>query len=319
MKKKLILLTYILTFSMVTIFTTLITKDNNAQAASKISLNSKNFALEISHYKTLKVKGTTKYVRWRSSNPKVATVSSGGRVFAMGSGTTTISAEVAGKRLTLKVSVYQISKKNFTLALDQSRSLVVWGPVKKLTWTTSDPSVAEVTNGKITAKAMGTATITANADGKLLTSRVTVGNIDTESIVLELGGKYGYAADLKLINTSGTINWSSSDSAIATVSKNGFVTAKSPGTVTITATVDGAKFTCRVTVIRITPKEFILNVGETKQLEIYGTSSQVTWYSNHKSVATVSADGTVTAHGEGDAIIMATIDGKVVMSRVVVK
>lgn len=320
MKKKFLLLAYILTFSMVTIFTALITKDKNAQAASNIYLSSKSFALEIDHYKTLKVKGTTRYIRWRSSNPRVATVSSGGRVFAMGSGTTTISAEVAGKRLTCKVSVYQISKENLTLAPQQSKTLVVWGPVKKLTWTTSNPEIATVTNnGTITGHAKGTAIITANADGKELTCKVKVGKLDHDSVVLELGGKYGYAKTIKLYSYSGTIKWSSSHNGIATVSKSGFITAKGPGTATITATVGDAKFTCKVTVIKMTTKEFTLNIGETKQLGIYGTTNEVTWYSNQKSVATVSADGTVTAQGKGDAYIMANVDGKRVMSRVIVK
>lgn len=319
MKKKLLLFTYILTFSMVTIFTTLITKDKSAQAATNISLSSKTMALEIDHYKTLKVQGTTGYVRWRSSNPKVATVSSGGRVFAMGSGTTNISAEIAGKRLTCKVSVYQMSSKNVTLAIKQTKTLSVWGPVKNITWTSSKPEVVTVSKaGKLTALGKGSATITANVDGKKLTSKVMVGKLDNESIVLELGGLYGYAKEIKLYSVSGSIKWTSSDSGIASV-KDGFITAKAPGTATITATVGGAKFTCKVKVIKISTKEFTLKVGQTKKLSIYGSSSEVSWVSNQKSVATVASDGTVTAKGKGDAYIMAYVDGRRVLSRIIVK
>lgn len=48
--------------------------------------------------------------------------------------------------------------------------------------------------------------------------------------------------------TNKTITWTSSNSKVASVSKTGKVTALSKGTATITATVDGKKVTCKVTV-----------------------------------------------------------------------
>ncbi len=43
-----------------------------------------------------------------------------------------------------------------------------------MTWSSDKPEVATVENGKVTAKAAGTATITATADGKSATCTVTV-------------------------------------------------------------------------------------------------------------------------------------------------
>ena len=58
----------------------------------------------------------------------------------------------------------------------------------------------------------------------------------------------GKTATLKLVNTKQQIAWSSAKKSVATVSSKGKVTAKKPGTTTITAKVKGKKYTCKVTV-----------------------------------------------------------------------
>lgn len=59
----------------------------------------------------------------------------------------------------------------------------------------------------------------------------------------------GKTATLKITGTTKSVKWASSKKAVATVSSKGKVTAKSAGTATITATVNGKKYVCKVTVM----------------------------------------------------------------------
>lgn len=54
---------------------------------------------------------------------------------------------------------------------------------------------------------------------------------------------------------AGSITWSTSDAAVATVDSNGQITVHSPGKATITAESDGARADCRLTVLPIEAEE----------------------------------------------------------------
>lgn len=304
---------------MATFSNILFTKDLKTAQAGTIRISNTSYVLELGHYKTLKLYGTTKRAAWYTSNNKVATVSSKGKVTAKASGNTTITAVVSGKRLTCKIKVFQLHKKNFSLASGQKQKLIVWGPYYKITWKTSDPSIATVSKtGIVTGKVSGSATITANVDGKILTSKVTVMNLNTNKVTLELGGWSGYVKTLKVENNSKPVSWSSSNKTVATVSSTGKVTARGVGSATITAIVNGAKLTCKVNVLKINAKEITLKTGDTKTLKISGTTNKITWTSNYNAVATVSNDGTVTALSAGTATITGYVDGRKVTSDVTV-
>lgn len=138
-------------------------------------------------------------------------------------------------------------------------------PDKTVTWASSDPTVAAVAGGKVTAKKAGKATITATANnGKQGTCTVTVNpapnpttNVAVESITLSRdrvsinkGNTYTLKATINPSSaTDKTLNWTSSNRRIATVDKNGKVKAVAKGTATITVTSkNGKKATCKVTV-----------------------------------------------------------------------
>ena len=114
--------------------------------------------------------------------------------------------------------------------------------------------------------------------------------------------------------------WDTNRSDVATV-KDGTVTAVSAGTADITAsTVDGSfRAVCKVTVadktdagLTLLPSESeTLYVGDTLQLEARTGGSAgvtITWSSGNASVATVSAQGLVTALAPGRVNIMAMSD-----------
>lgn len=76
-----------------------------SHAASKIKISKKSVITNKGKTVRLKVKGTSKKVRWSSSNKKVATVKKG-RVKAKNTGKVTITAKVGKKKLRCKVRVY---------------------------------------------------------------------------------------------------------------------------------------------------------------------------------------------------------------------
>ena len=316
MKKIRLFFSIILILSIVTYTTVNFTSDK-AQAAGNIYTNDTSFTLEVGHYKTIHIHGTSSRTYWHSSNSHVASVTSGGKVTAVAPGSATITASVAGKKLISKVTVLKINKKTLTLQAGKTDTLKITGPYTHVTWSTSNASVATVSSkGVVTAKAPGTADITATVNGKNITSKVSVIKINNNSIVLELGGETGFVKTLHVDGTSSHITWTSNNNSVATVSSSGLVTAKGAGTATITASVAGYKLTCKVEVVKVNYKEFTLKMGQTKKLKISGSTSTVTWASNKHSVALVSSNGTVSTVSKGKALIFGYVDGRRVISTV---
>ena len=119
-----------------------------------------------------------------------------------------------------------------------------------------------------------------------------------------------------------TVNWKSSDSSIASVTKDGIVTALKEGFVTITAiSVDNPEVTaeCSVEAKYYHAESVVINkADEQVRIEIektYNLSAivepelapqQVIWSSSDEKIATVSQNGVVSAHKLGTAIITAT-------------
>ncbi len=86
------------------------------------------------------------------------------------------------------------------------------------------------------------------------TSLPLVGNSKVaEAATIKLSKKtltleVGKTKTLTILGTKKKVTWSTSKKKVATVTKNGKITAISEGTTTITAVVDGKKYTCKVTV-----------------------------------------------------------------------
>ena len=200
---------------------------------------------------------------------------------------------------------------------------------KTITWTSSNTDVATVTaEGIVTAKGAGTSVITAKTyNGKTAKCTITVKQqvtaiaLSDETVSLWVGKKKtltATAAPTTANNTS--VNWSSSDNKVATVSSKGVITAKGKGTCTITCTAAdgyGTKNICEVTVkqpvteIALSETTASLWVGDTKTITATATPTtagniSVTWSSSDNSVASVSSEGVITANGEGTCTITCT-------------
>lgn len=85
--------------------------------AAMIKLNKKKATLYEGKTLQLKVSGTKKKVYWKSSNKKIATVSTKGKVIAKKKGTSTITAKIGKKKLTCKITVKK-KDSSFTYSAD---------------------------------------------------------------------------------------------------------------------------------------------------------------------------------------------------------
>ena len=132
------------------------------------------------------------------------------------------------------------------------------------------------------------------------------------------------------------VNWASSDGGIVTVDPAGVVTAVGNGATNITATVRGggasgsAAITVSqtVTALAVLPDQATIDALETLQLTAQALDANdnpvagvdFSWLSDDESVATVSADGLVTAvtPGSAEISVQASGTGLVATARIVV-
>lgn len=197
-----------------------------------------------------------------------------------------------------------------------------------VSWTSSNPKAVKVdASGKITAqkKAGGkSATITVTlASG--LTQNVTVKvqksavnatkiSVPTKKLTLEKGAKYSVVPVITPITTLNKVSYSSSNKKVATVSKNGVITAKKSGKAKITVKCGKKKVTITVTVPKTKPTGItnipaakILKKGKSTTLKAKlvpaSAEAKITYKSSNKKVATVSSKGKVKAKKKGTAVI----------------
>lgn len=123
--------------------------------------------------------------------------------------------------------------------------------------------------------------------------------------------------------TNKTVSWTSNNESVATVDKNGKVTAVVPGAAKITATTENGGKTgdCNVTVTGIVLDNASASMSKGSKLSLSpmtkvpsaAGSSEVKWSSSDAGVATVTDSGEVTAVAKGQTDITATlyVDGEV--------
>ena len=159
--------------------------------------------------------------------------------------------------------------------------------------------------------------------------------LNIQNVTLKIGESTTLEASITPDNaTNKNVTWSSEDSDIASVDKDGEVTAKGEGKTTITVTTaDGQKTaTCEVTVIEeqdpdpepdpeeiavegisLNIQNITLKIGETTTLEASitpdnATNKNVIWSSEDSDIASVDEDGKVTAKEVGKTTITVTTE-----------
>ncbi len=161
----------------------------------------------------------------------------------------------------VSASAAKLNKKSATIYTGKTLQLKVTGTSKKVTWRSSKTSVAKVDqNGKITAVKKGSAVIKAKVGKKTYQCKVTVKqraksvSLNKSSYFMIPGKTWTPQVTVKPANTNNkSVQWSSSNTAIARVNSKGKITAVANGTAVITAaTKDGSKkkATCTIYVLK---------------------------------------------------------------------
>lgn len=255
-----------------------------------------------------------------------------------------VFTRLADKPKEINVEGVSLDKQSITLTEGETDTLTATitpdnATNKNITWSTSNPDVASVQNGVVTANSAGTATITVTTEdgNKTAQCQVTViqkpieiihvqgVSLDKTNITLTEGETDTLTATVMPDDaTNKNITWSTSNPDVVSV-QNGVVTANSAGTATITVTTeDGNKTaTCQVTVeerpvqiihveeVSLNKEKDTLEIGNTTNLNASITPSDATnqkiiWTSSNPDVATVNDYGVIKALKEGTTIITAT-------------
>ncbi|MBY0490952.1 MAG: Ig-like domain-containing protein [Gemmatimonadaceae bacterium] len=214
-----------------------------------------------------------------------------------------------------------------------------------ITWSSNNTAVATVSrSGVVTTLSPGSARIAASSFGKSATATITVTAKPVAAVVLSPASVSMQVGTTSLLQarpvdadgatlTGRSVAWSSSNTAVATVSQTGTITALSPGATTITATSEGRSAQSAVTVtlpavnsVTVTPTRDTIGVGTERQLtavlrDAAGnalTGRVLTWGSSNVAVASVSSTGLVVGVAPGTVTITGTSEGRVGSATIVV-
>ncbi|MEO7458364.1 MAG: Ig-like domain-containing protein [Gemmatimonadaceae bacterium] len=283
---------------------------------------------------------------WSSSNPAAMSVTSGGLVTAVGSGSSQISVTSEGITgsttvATPAVATVFISAPQTTLQPAQTtQTSVVVRDISgnilggnTITYTSSAPAVATVSAaGLVTGVAGGSAQITATVAGKSGSVTVSIPQVSTVTVTAsatKLQPTQTTPASVTLRDAQNNVLsnrvsvWSSSNVAVLTVSNTGVVTAVGPGSAQVIVTSEGATGGVFISVppvasITLSAPTQLLNVAQPTQVTVSlldagsnpALNRAIVWTSSSPAVATVSSTGLVSGVGVGTTSISATSEGK---------
>ena len=293
-------------------------------------------------------------VAWSSSQSGIATVTQQGTVTGVGKGASQVSAAYQGVTATAAVAVgpaallsINVTPNSSSLPLGESEKLIATGTysdgsvqtlTQSATWTSVSSAVATVNaQGSVTGVGKGATQVSAAYQGVSGTASVTVGppalvsiTVSPNQATLPLGESEqltatGNFSDGSVQNLTQSATWTSSGSAVATVSAAGYAVANAIGTVSITASYASITGSASVTVrspavvaLKIVPASLSISLGTSSQLHAVaglsnGTSpdvtGNVTWSSSQAGIATITQQGTVTGVGKGASQLSAAYQG----------
>ena len=203
--------------------------------------------------------------------------------------------------------------------------------IREIKWTSSDESIAFVDlNGGITGVKAGICYVYATStDGNnvVATIKVTVRplipatsvSIGSGSQTLLVGQNVSLKYRVKPSNSTDNVEWMSSDPYVATVNSNGVVTAVGQGNCQIyCVSSSGAEGVCDINVLAMNATRITVEQYDSYNLDVFGSTGRIRWYSDNLRVATVSNNGTVIGRKPGTTTITARVNGKVLTCTVTV-
>lgn len=222
-------------------------------------------------------------VLWISSDSGIVEVAEG-QLKAVMPGTATVTFSVEGKEYPFEVTVNAFS--DITLAVNCSKMMEINDAVSNVRWESSDPEIVSVEDGCINSLSAGASTITVYIDEIPYPFEViaTTPDITTTSVRKIIGN----TEQVYILGTNGKVEWKSDNTAIATVSDTGLITAEPSGagqSTVVHAYVDGMEFKIDVTV------EPIPQLSST--YKIYGYEDNST-YKNAQITICTNANETLT-------------------------
>ena len=248
-----------------------------------------------------------------------------------------VEPPVCGTKTMTVLGYFTISPSSTNLTLGDSTTLNARfdsnDVTSSATWTSSNDSVVTIDGkGDITGSGEGNAVVTATytyeGNQYSATCSVTVkeavptGVTITGNSTVTVGSNITLSASVSPSAASQLVNWSSSDTSVATVDENGKITGIKAGKVTITATskaLSTVKNTKEITVnpsssavptgVTITGNSTVTvgsNITLSASVSPSAASQLVNWSSSDASVATVDENGKITGIKAGKVTITAT-------------
>lgn len=306
------------------------------------------------HYRDGSKKDLTSSVAWGSSNSTVATMSNSGFATSRATGSAGITATLSGVAGTGTLTVTNAIL--VSIAITPANPNVLLGTLQQFTatgtfsdqstqditssvsWTSSNKGVASINpGGMATALTLGSftisaasgsisASITANVQSSVLTS-LAIDPLDDKIAYLTSQQFHatGTYSDGSTQNLTGKVSWTSSNTGVATIASSGLLKSLTPGTTTVTATIDAFSATTTIQVtnasivsIVVSPSGQTIAPGTALPFIATGHFSDNTaqvitidsiWSSDNPVVAIVGSAGTAIAEGPGTANISATFNG----------
>lgn len=288
---------------------------------------------------TITPTGASKYVDWATTDSKVCTVDSSGKVTAIHPGKASIIACSKDARFIVSceitvptpITAFSLDKTSMTLSSGEKEQITAEvtpaDASKYIVWTTDDTNVCTVDSfGNVTAVNPGIACITASSVDGIWSAdcQVTVADpitglsFDKTSMTIPMGSKESITATVTPSDSSKYLKWFSFDDDVCTVDSSGNVTAIHPGTAYVIAvSQDGLwQARCEVTVaapitgLSLDKTKLTLPVGsqDTITAKVTPTDSvkYISWYSSNSNVCTVDSAGRIAAIHPGTAYIVAT-------------
>lgn len=209
-------------------------------------------------------------IEWSSDNSDIASVDENGNVTAHAEGLAIITASVGDVYAKCNVVVepgeiesISLTPESVDLKVGEKHELTLTITPEEfsdvhVSWSSENERVATIANGTVSAISAGQTVITAAVGEMTATCTVNVSNIEVESVTLDVtsttlmvGETLQLTATVLPENaTVSDVSWSTSNSAIATVTNSGLVSAVAPGEVEITATSGEKSAVCSITVER---------------------------------------------------------------------
>ncbi len=278
-----------------------------------------------------------KTVKWESSDESVVTVDNLGNVTAIKKGTaqitvTTVSNKTATCDVTVTIKPSITVNKSLISGYEKETfqlSASVIGESKEVKWTSSDPAIATVDqNGKVTAKAIGSTSINATANGVTASCKIQVLalgiSLDKSSVTVYTQGSTKATIHATVSGRDHAVKWESSNPAVATVSSVGLVVGKKAGTAYITAKANGLTARCKVTVkkptLTVTKNKITVKRKKTKKISYkLKPSGKVTFTVQNPKIVKVTQKGKVKGLKKGKTKVTLTAYGLKKTVTIVVK